>query len=211
MRIRFQPTLCFLLLLASPLLRAQQEADSAPFVPRTFEQAEAQLQRAEDMRKEAKQRFTDEEAACYQKILVNDCIDEAKGRYTKTIVEARRLEAPAREFKREFRREEVIAEKDQRAAEQPAREAEQQQRAERYRADEAAKADKREQKIQDKERRAEENRRKLAEQQAQRQLKAEKRAKKQAERIEKTAKKRAKAEKKAADEAARESEEKPKK
>ena len=203
MRPRIQLILPIVLLLASPLLWAQQAGDPAP-MPQTLEQAEAQRQQAEAMRKDAERRYAAEEAACYKKVLVNPCIDAAKERHTKTIVEARRLEAPAREFQRESRRGDVEAEKGRRAAEVPAREAERQERAERYRAGEAAKAADREEKRLDKERKAEENRKKLAEEQAKRKLKEEKRAKKQAEQIEKKAKERAKAEKKAADKAARE-------
>ena len=201
MRPRIQPILPILLLLAGPPLWAQQAGAPAP-VPQTLEQAEAQRQKAEVMRKDAERRHAAEEAACYKKILVNPCLEEARERYTKTIVEARRLEAPAREFQRESRRGEVEAEKDRRAAEDPAREAERQERAERYRAEEAAKAAEREEKRLDKERKAEENRKKLAEEQAKRKLKEEKRAKKQAEQIEKKARERAKAEKKAAEKAA---------
>ena len=203
MRPRIQSILPIVLLLASQPLWAQKAGDPAP-MPQTLEQAEAQRQQAEAMRKDAERRYAAEEAACYKKILVNPCIDAAKERHTKTIVEARRLEAPAREFQRESRRGDVEAEKGRRAAEVPAREAERQERAERYRAGEAAKAADREEKRLDKERKAEENRKKLAEEQAKRTLKEEKRAKKQAGQIEKKAKERAKAEKKAADKAARE-------
>ncbi|MFT3962511.1 hypothetical protein [Propionivibrio sp.] len=202
MRCPFHPLLAVLLLAAGPPLRAQP-ADAAP-VPQTLEQAAAQRQRAEAMRQDAERRYAADEAACYRKILVNDCLKEAKERYTNTIVGARRLEAPAREFERESRRGEIEAEKDRRAAERPAREAEQQERAERYRADEAAKAAAREEKRLDKERKAEENRRKSAEEQAKRQVKEEKRAQKQAAQIEKKARERAKAEQKAAEKAARE-------
>ena len=95
MRPRIQLILPIVLLLASPLLWAQQAGDPAP-MPQTLEQAEAQRQQAEAMRKDAERRYAAEEAACYKKVLVNPCIDAAKERHTKTIVEARRLEAPAR-------------------------------------------------------------------------------------------------------------------
>jgi hypothetical protein len=206
MRTRFQQILSLLLLMSlmasSPLL-AQKE-DSPLSVPRTLEQAEAQLQKADTLRMEAKKHHTEEEAACYQKILVSACLDEAKERYLNTLIEARKLEAHAREFQRASRRSEVTAEKDQRAAEQSARKAGQQKRTERYRTDESAKTVEREQKQLDKERKAEENKKKLDEKQAKRQLKEKKRLKKQAERIEKTGRERARAEEKAADRAARE-------
>jgi hypothetical protein len=199
---RFQTIFSILLLMLSLPLCAQDADTPAAPVPRTNEQAEAQRQKAEDMRKEAKQRYTEDEAACHQKILVSGCLVDAKKRYSNTIIEARKLEAPAREFQRESRRKEVMTEKDQRATERSVREARQQEQAESYRASESAKAAEREQKQLDKERKAEEYRKKQAEKQAERQLKEEKRAKKQAERLEKKAKKQARAEKKAAEKAA---------
>jgi hypothetical protein len=177
-----------LLLIASLPLRAQSSS-----ALQTIEQADAQLQRAEVMREEAQQRYAAEEVACYQKILVSGCLGDAKERHMKAIIEARQLEAPAREFKRAARRAEVEEEKDRQATERPAREAEQQERAERYRAEEAEKAADREQRQLKKERKAEEKRQKLAEERAERKLKADKRAKRHAEQIEKKAKQHTKA------------------
>lgn len=185
------------LLTISPAWGQSAETKAAP-VPQTLEQAEAQRKLAETMRNDAEKRYATEQAACYQKILVNDCLVDAKRRYTQAIIDARLLDAPARDFQREAHRNEVEAEKAQREAERPAREAEQRERAERYREEEAAKAAERAQKQADRERKAEENRKKLAEEQAKRQAQQEKRARKHAEQIEKKARERAKAEAKAA-------------
>ena len=69
------------------------ETNTAP-VPRTLEQAEVQRKQAETMRDAAEKRYAAEQAACYQKILVNDCLVDAKKRYTQTIIDARQLDAP---------------------------------------------------------------------------------------------------------------------
>ena len=111
------------LLIVFPVRAQSIQAGAAP-VPQTLEQAVAQQRRAETMRNDAEQRHAAEQAACYQKILVNDCLAGAKKRYTQTIIEARQLEAPAREFQREAHRADVEAEKAKREAERPVREAE---------------------------------------------------------------------------------------
>ncbi len=158
------------------------ELAPAPEIPQTLEQASAQRARAAAMRDEAERRHEAEKNACYSKFLVNDCLADAKKRYTATIVEARRLDQPARDFEREARRRDVEAEEAQRLADQPAREAEQKASAERFRAEEAAKASARQQKLAEKARQAEEGRQKTAAEQARRQAKLEKRARQDAER-----------------------------
>jgi hypothetical protein len=194
-----------LILFALPLIAVsfQVRGENAGPVPRTLEQARAQRQEAEDIREEAQRRYAEEEAACHEKILVGACLEMARERRTKAIIDARRLDAPAREFEREFRRNEVEEEKGQRAVERLTREARQQEQAERYRAEEAEKVADRERQRQKKERKAEENRKKLAERQTKRRIEEEKRAKRQAEQIEKAAKKRARTEEKAADDRGR--------
>ena len=126
---------------------AQQTGGSPP-LPQTVEQAETQRQQAETLRKEADRRYAADEAACYKKILVNDCIVEARQRRTESLVEARRLDTAAREFQRKSRRVNVETEKAQRDADNTVREARQGEQAQAYRADEAAKVAEREQKRQ---------------------------------------------------------------
>ncbi len=109
-----RPTIALLsLLTVLPAWAQSVQANAAP-VPQTLEQAEAQRKQAETMRNDAEKRYAAEQAACYQKILVNDCLVDAKKRYTQTIIDARQLEAPAREFQRDAHRAEVEAEKAQR-------------------------------------------------------------------------------------------------
>ena len=104
-----------LLLLATSCLSAQ-EPGTPPAVPQTLEQADAQIQRAEKLRKDADALYANEQAACYKKILVNACLSDAKQRHTSTIIQARELELPAREFKRESNRRDVETEKARREA-----------------------------------------------------------------------------------------------
>ena len=196
MYARFLP---ILLLLAASCLSAQ-EPGKPPAVPQTLEQADAQILRAETLRKGADALYANEQAACYNKILVNACLSDAKQRHTATMIEARELELPAREFKREANRRDIETEKARREAERPAQEAERQKQAEQYRAEETEKASARAQKEREKEEKAVENRKKLAEEQAARQAKAEQRARRNAEKMAKKEKERAKAEAKASKE-----------
>ncbi len=196
MYARFLP---ILLLLAASCLSAQ-ELGKPPAVPQTLEQADAQILRAETLRKGADALYANEQAACYNKILVNACLSDAKQRHTTTMIEARELELPAREFKREANRRDIETEKARREAERPAQEAERQKQAEQYRAEETEKASARAQKEREKEEKAVENRRKLAEEQAARQAKAEQRARRNAEKMAKKEKERAKAQAKASKE-----------
>lgn len=119
---------------------------------------------------------------CHTRFLVNDCLAAAKKRYTATIIEARKLDQPARDFQREAKRQEIEAKEAQRLADQPRREAGQQESAERFHAEEAAKTAAREQKLAAKAAKAEEGRRREAARQAKRQAKQEKRAQQDAER-----------------------------
>ena len=142
-------------------------AQGAP-VPQTLEEADAQRARAEQMRRDADARYAEEQQACYAKFLVNDCLDAAKKKRTATMIEARELDLPAREFQRDAKRADVDARDRKRADEAPQRAAEQQQQAEAFRAEEARRAAEREQKIADKARQAEEGRKKTAEEDARR-------------------------------------------
>ena len=178
------------LLAISPSLWAQTPVD----VPQTLEQANTQRERAAQMTRDADQRYAEEQTACYKKILVNGCLDDAKKRHTQAVIEARNLDAPAREFQREAHRAEVEAKEAQRATDNAARDAEEKSKAEQYRADEAAKAGERAKKIAAKEQKAIEGRQKLEAEQAKRQAKLAKRAQKDAERA---AKRKAEEEKKA--------------
>jgi hypothetical protein len=161
--------------------------------PRTLEEADAQRARAESMRKTAEERHIAEQNECYKKFLVNSCLEDAKKRYTQSLIEARNLDIPARDFQRDAKRTELAAKEAKREAETPKREADQKAQGAQFRSDETARAEARQQKLADKAAQATKNRQKLAAEEARRQEKAAKRAKKDAERAEQRAKKDAKA------------------
>ena len=168
-------------------------AQGAPVpLPQTLDEANAQRARAEQMRRDADARYSEEQQACYAKFLVNDCLDAAKKKRTAAMIEAREIDLPAREFQRDAKRAELDARDQKRADEAPQRAAEQEQQAEEFRATEARRAAEREQKIADKARQAEEGRKKTAEEDARRAQKLAERAKRDAELAAKRAEKAAK-------------------
>ncbi len=177
-------SLSIILIIFSSAIRA--EASSLP-VPQTLEEAAAQRAQARELRAEADRRLRAEENLCYAKLLVADCLSAARKRHTALVVEARKLEQPAREFERQAKRQDLADKEAQRAAEQKGRTTADEERAERHRAEEAAKAAEREQKLAEKAKKAEDGRRKTAAEQAQRQAKHERRARKDAERLAKKA------------------------
>ena len=193
-QMRYLP---FLVLLSCSAL-AVEPAPAVP-QPTTLEAAAAQRQEADRMRKSAEDLFAAEQAACYKKFLVNDCLEDAKKRRTQSMIDARNLEAPARDFEREAHRAEVEAKEALRAKETPQRELEQKEQGEAHRAEETARAAEREKKLADKEAQAAKARQKAAEEQAKRQAKLEKRNKKIAESAARRAQEEARAAAKAAE------------
>lgn len=184
-------------LLATPSLWAQTPAVPPAPVPQTLEDADAQRARAVEMRRSADTLYTTDQAACYKKFLVSDCLAEAKKRHTQSLIDARNVESPARDFQRDVKRAEVAAKEAKRDAEQPARDADQKAHAESFRTDETAKAANRERKLTANAQKAEKGRQKTAAEQAKRHAKLEKRAKQDAERAAKKARGAAKTEAKA--------------
>ena len=166
-------------------------AAQEPPKPQTLSEAEAQRQRASAMRKEADQRYEVEADACYRKILVNQCLEEAQQRRQQTIIDARNLDLPAREFQREARRGDFAAKEARRQADEPQRQAKQQEQGDSFRQEEAERAALREQKLADKAKKAEKNRQKAAADHARRQEKAAKRAEKDTKRASEKAKREA--------------------
>ena len=194
-----RPLSLFFLLSGFSLNVLAAEPPAAVPQPTTLDEAAAQRKTADQMREAAEARFAEEEAACYKKFLVNDCLVDAKQERTQSMIEARKLEAPARDFEREAHRAEVEGKAAQRAADMPQRELEQKEQGEAYRAEEAAKAAEREKKLADKEAQAAKGRQKAAEDQAKRQAKLEKRNKKIAENAARRAQEEARAAAKAAE------------
>ena len=185
--IRRWPVL--LLFVGSALCAQENPTVSEPPIPKTLDEAAAQREQASRLRREADDQLAVDQAACYKKFLVNDCLDDAKKRHTEAIIAARKLDIPARDFQREAHRAEVEAKEAKRAAELPQRQEEQQAQGETYRTEEAKKAAEREKKLADKEAKAIEGRQKMAADQAKHQAKLAKHAKEIAERQAKRAKK----------------------
>ena len=142
-------------------------AHAAPPVPRTLEEADAQRARASEMRSTAEKTLAAEQAACYQKFLVNSCLEDAK-------------------------RTDVEAKEKQRAIDNAQRATDQQQQAADYRNKEAERAAERERKKAAKAEKAAAGRAKRAEKEAQRQKKNEERARRDAQRAERKAQREAK-------------------
>ena len=151
-------------------------------LPQTMAQATALRERATQMSKESDAIFASEQEACYQKFLVNSCLDSAKKRHTQITIEARKLDSAGRDFQREAKRADVEAKEAKRASDFSVRDAEQKVQADAYHEKEAAKAAARKEKIAAKARKAEAGRQKTAAEQAKRQAKQQKRALKDAER-----------------------------
>lgn len=163
------------LMAVAPSVWAQQpEPTESPAI--TLEEARALRGRAEQMKTEAEQRYAADQAACYKKFLVNDCLESAKQSYTQSMLKARELDKTGRNVEREAHREDVEAKEAARAAQAARHEAEQQAQGERYREEEAKKTAEHERKLADKEKQAAEGRRKSEAKQAARQAKQEKRA-----------------------------------
>lgn len=186
------------LLLSSPLVQAQATVDAA--LPQTREQAAVVRAQAEAMRVEAQRVYKVEQDACYKIFLVNSCLEDARKKHTQAVINARKLEQPAREFLRAEDRRDLEVKEAARKANIVSREASQKEQAESYRQDEADKAVARDEKQAAKARKAEAGRQKTAAEQAKRQAKLEKRAQKDAERAAKNA---AKAQKQAESDAAK--------
>ncbi len=176
----------------------------APVQPENAEQAAAQRELSKQLKIDAEKAYESEQAACYKKFLVNSCLLDAKKRYTQAVIDARNVDAPAREFQRELKRQEIEAKEAQREADRPRRESEQREQGESHRAEEAAKAAEREAKLAAKEKQAAEGRQKLADEKARREAKNAERAKKNAEQIRKNAEKKAREAEKAAERAKKE-------
>lgn len=171
------------------LIRCVWAADETHAVPqpKTIEEADAQRERASEMRSEAKKRYERESKACYGNFLVNDCLEKAKERRTQTMIEARHLDAPARRFQQENRRAEADAQDKRKEAERRAREAEQKQQTADFHAKEEMEAAEREQKMTARQRKVAETRRKNAQEKAERQEREKSRAERDAKRAAKKA------------------------
>ena len=172
------PILVLLTCLAAPSVRAEEGTPAPAPTPRSLDEAAAQRAQATRMREEADRAYETEQAGCYEKFLVNSCLDDATKRHTQNLIDARNLDAPARHYQEEAHRADVEAKEAQRAADAVTRAKDQQEKGETYRTDEAQKAVLREQKMADKAAQAEAGRQKIAADQAKYQARLQKHAQK---------------------------------
>ena len=186
------PIFATLVCLAVVPVRAEEAAPALVPVPKNLDEAAAQRAQATQLRTEADRLYETEQAGCYEKFLVNRCLDDARKRHTQSLIDARNLDTPARHFQEEAHRADVEAKDAQRAADAESREKDQQEKGETYRADEAQKAAVREQKVADKAAQAEAGRQKMAADQAKYQARLQKHAQKIADAEAKRKKKEAK-------------------
>ncbi|MDD3354685.1 hypothetical protein [Zoogloea sp.] len=90
---RFSPVICLVFLGLPPVAALAQQVSSDPVA----EMARAQTLRSESaaLRGAAESRFRAEEVACYERFLVNRCIDQARSRRVTDIRRAREMELEA--------------------------------------------------------------------------------------------------------------------
>ncbi len=78
-----------------------------PVAPlQTVEQADANLARVTQEREAAEREFSEQEAICYEKFFVNNCLDKAKEKRRTRLSELRSMEVDANHFKRKHAVEE---------------------------------------------------------------------------------------------------------
>lgn len=170
--------LVLLVTACSPAVKQKEAAT----IPQTTEQANAQRERAAAMQQAAEERLETEQAECYKKFFVSDCLRDAKTRYTETILQARDIDIPARDFLRNVQRMEIERREAERNTNNQAREAEQQRQAAEYRRKEQERAAERERRQADKAAQAAAYRQKAAEEGRSRQERQARHARRDAER-----------------------------
>ena len=96
------------------------------------EQAGSLRERAATLKGEAESRFARDEAACYQKILSNDCRNGIKRTRSNDIDQVRKLESEARAIDRRVRQRDAVVHEEERRAALPQRAKEQAEQASRF-------------------------------------------------------------------------------
>lgn len=175
------------LILVTTLLWHDAGADDSPPPVTKTEQATAQRAQADLLRADAEKHLVEEQRVCYGKFLVSDCLDAARKKHSRSMIEVRTLEKGIRDFEREEHRKAVEAKEAERLSELDGREAAQAAQGERYRAEEERRAAERDRKLADKARQAEEGRKKREAEEAAYREKQAKRARQDAERAAKKA------------------------
>ncbi len=154
-------------------------AEEAP-IEHAVPSLEALRERAKIMQETANTQLKEGEIACYQKILVNACLSEAKQTHIEEIKKVRSVEEQIRTLEEKNRRSALEAKTQEQGEKEEKRQVEQEKSAQQFRQNEAEKAAQRSEKQANKAKQAEAARKKREEENAARQLKNEERARKNA-------------------------------
>ena len=156
---------------------AQEAAPDDAFL---LDKAASMHRQAEADEAEALRIFAEEEARCYRKFFVNDCLNAAKRKRVDQVNAARALDLEGRRLEREVKRREVEARLAEREEEMKTREEDLAAQGEAFRAEQERRAAEREQRLAEKERQSAEFRKRYAEEEQARRLKMEERARRDA-------------------------------
>ena len=114
MALQLKTSIVLLAALLAGSAAAQQSKQAVP-PAETVEQADARLAQVKEERTVAESAFAAQEAVCYKKFFVNNCLDKAKEQRRARLAELRAIEIDANHFKRKFAVDERDRDLDQRA------------------------------------------------------------------------------------------------
>ncbi|MRR50311.1 MAG: hypothetical protein EG825_05265 [Rhodocyclaceae bacterium] len=117
-----------LLLLLLSLARAEEPLGDEE-KHRLLDQARSLKEQAAAIQDAARNRYKEQEAACWKKFLVSDCLDDAKIAHKEEARKANELERQAREIERDVRKREFAMREARRIEDAPRKEAEALERA----------------------------------------------------------------------------------
>jgi hypothetical protein len=122
-----------LLLTALPVLAQTAAPLDEAEKGRLLDRAKVLRDEASALRQAGDAAYETAQKACWQRFLVNSCLDEAKQAHRAEVSRARQLEQEAREIERDVRKREIADKEAQRLADAPRKEAEAAAEAERNR------------------------------------------------------------------------------
>jgi colicin import membrane protein len=118
-----KPYLPLLLLTLMSVVQAEEPL-SDDEKNRLLDQARGLKEQANAMHEAARNRYKEEEAACWKKYLVSSCIDDAKQQHRQESRKANELEHQAREIERDVRKRDFAQREAKRIEDAPRKEAE---------------------------------------------------------------------------------------
>lgn len=126
-RINFSIPLLLLLLSLSPARAQAPLSDEEKH--HLLDQARSLKEQGAAIHEAARNRYKEQESACWKKFLVSDCIDDAKIAHKEEARKANELERQAREIERDVRKREFAMREARRIEDAPRKEAEALERA----------------------------------------------------------------------------------